>query len=291
LNPLPSGLASRAAAVRHPVLSFLRTTIAYLKKGPFLAIHLACVTVFFVPVTTSAVLLCVAAYYVRMFGISAGYHRYFSHRTFKTSRLFQFFLGCLGCSALQKGPVWWSAQHRRHHKHSDTEEDPHSPRAHGVWWSHVGWVLSTRNDRADLTTVRDLTKFPELRWLDRMHVIPGLLFGGLCYLIAGWSGVVWGFIVSTVLLYHGTFLVNSICHVFGRRRYATTDDSRNNALVAMVFTLGEGWHNNHHHYMSSANQGFRWWEIDVSYYLIRLLGCLRIVWDIRTPPAQKLQAA
>lgn len=281
--------ASLPAHIATP--SVFRQTLGYLKKGPFLALHLACIAVFFVPVTLPAVLLCVVGYYGRMFGISAGYHRYFSHRTFKTNRVFQFVLACLGCSALQKGPLWWSAQHRRHHKHSDTEEDPHSPRAHGVWWSHVGWVLSTQNDKTDVDTIQDLTKYPELRLLDRLHVLPGLVWAALCYFIAGWSGFVWGFIVSTVLLYHGTFLVNSVCHVFGRRRFQTGDDSRNNALVAVFFTLGEGWHNNHHHYMSSANQGFRWWEIDISYYLIRLLGWTRLVWDIRRPPANKLDSA
>ncbi len=221
-----------------------------------------------------------------MFGITAAYHRYFAHRSYRTSRTFQFLLACLGCSALQRGPLWWVAHHRHHHRHSDTPEDPHSPRARNLWWSHVGWVLARQRDQAEWPRPDDWMRYPELRWLDRCHWAPGLLMAGLCWLLAGWPGVVWGFLVSTVLCYHATFAVNSICHVLGRRRYATADQSRNNLVVALL-TLGEGWHNNHHHYQSSANQGFFWWEIDVSYYLIRLLGCLGLVWDIRTAPRRR----
>lgn len=256
-------------------------------RVPFIAIHLLVFSVFFVEVTWLALGLCVGLYFIRMFGITAGYHRYFSHRSYKTSRWFQFVLAWLGCSATQKGPLWWSANHRNHHKYSDQEEDPHSPVQHGVFWSHVGWVLSQDHQTTDPAVIKDLVKYPELRWLDRLHWVPPLFLVALCYLIAGWSGVVWGYVVSTVLLYHGTFLVNSVCHIFGKRRYNTSDDSRNNALVAIV-TLGEGWHNNHHHYMSSANQGFRWWEIDISYYLLCLLRTCRLVWDLRKPPAKKL---
>jgi stearoyl-CoA desaturase (delta-9 desaturase) len=265
----------------------LRYIALNINKGPFLAIHLAVLFVFFVPVTWISLALCAGLYFIRMFGITAGYHRYFSHRAYKTSRIFQFILAWLGCSALQKGPLWWASNHRRHHKHSDQEEDPHSPIKHGVWWSHVGWVLSARNNQKDLSNMKDLVRYPELRFLEAFHWLPGLVLGVLCHVIDGWSGVVWGFIISTVLLYHGTFLVNSACHVFGSRRFETKDASRNNALVAIV-TLGEGWHNNHHHYMSSANQGFKWWEIDVSFYILWLLRCTLVVWDLRKPPANKL---
>jgi len=231
--------------------------------------------------------MCLGFYVLRMFGITAGYHRYFSHRSYKTSRLFQFVLAWLGCSATQKGPLWWASKHRSHHKYSDTEDDPHSPVRHGVFWSHVGWVLSQPANSADLSQVKDLSKYPEIRLLERFHWLPPLSLAVLCYLLDGMSGVVWGFVVSTVLLYHGTFLVNSVCHIFGKRRYRTSDESRNNFVVALL-TLGEGWHNNHHHYQSSANQGFRWWEVDVSYYVLRALSLFHIVWDLRKPPAKKL---
>jgi stearoyl-CoA desaturase (Delta-9 desaturase) len=264
--------------------SFLRHN---LYKGPFVAIHFALIAVFFVPVTWSALALCGGLYVLRMFAITAGFHRYFSHRAYKTSRWFQFVLAWLGCTCLQKGPLWWAANHRKHHKHSDQEDDPHSPIRHGVFWSHIGWVLAQNREGTDLEAVKDLARYPELRLLEKVHWLPGLCLALLCYVMAGWSGLVWGFFVSTVLVYHASFLVNSVCHIFGRRRYNTTDASRNNAVVA-ILTLGEGWHNNHHHYQSSANQGFRWWEIDLSYYALCMLRTLRLVWDLRKPPADKL---
>jgi stearoyl-CoA desaturase (delta-9 desaturase) len=244
---------------------------------------------FFIAPTPLSVGLCVGLYVVRMFGITAGYHRYFAHRAYKTSRWFQFVLGWLGAMALQKGPLWWAANHRDHHRYSDTEEDPHSPVRHGVFWAHVGWVLSRQHDESILDNIEDFRRFPELRLLEALHWIPGTLAAIACYLIDGWTGFFWGFILSTVLLYHGVFLVNSVCHLFGRRRFNTTDHSRNNAVVA-ILTLGEGWHNNHHHYMSSANQGFRWYEIDLSFYALKLLSLPGIVWDLRKPPANKLVA-
>lgn len=248
--------------------------------------HVACVAVFFVDVNTTAVVLCAVAYFIRMFGITAGYHRYFSHRTYKTSRPFQFFLAWLGCSAMQKGPLWWAGHHRDHHRHSDSKDDPHSPIAYTFWYSHVGWVLAPQNEDMDPRKVRDLMRYPELRWLNREHWIPGLTLAVICYLIGGLSGLVWGFFVSTVILYHAVFTVNSICHLFGSKRYKTNDESRNNLLVALL-TLGEGWHNNHHYYQSSANQGFFWYEIDISYYIIRMLGWAGVVWDIRTPDRKR----
>jgi len=253
----------------------------------FIFFHAACLSVFFTAANGLALALCAACYLIQMFGITAGYHRYFSHRAFKTSRAFQFVLACLGCCASQNGPSWWVARHRRHHRTSDTAEDLHSPVAHSFWWSHAGWILSRDSDGTDALAVKDLRRYPELRWLDRFFWAPPLALAGLCFLVGGWSGLIWGFLVSTVLSHHATFTVNSICHLWGRQRYATGDASRNNLFVALI-TLGEGWHNNHHHYQSSARQGFRWWEIDVSYYLIRLLGCIGLVWDVRQPPAEKI---
>lgn len=261
---------------------------ATLKSLPFILLHVVCLAVFFVPATLLALILCATLYFIRMFGITAGYHRYFSHRTYKTTRWFQFVMAWLGCSAMQKGPLWWSGHHRQHHRFSDTMEDPHSPVTRGFWRSHIGWILSTDEMETKWSVVRDWMRFPELRWLNKNHWIPGVLLAVICFLIDGWSGLIWGFFLSTVVLYQATFTVNSICHVFGWRRYATPDKSRNNLWVALI-TLGEGWHNNHHHYQSSTNQGFFWWEIDVSYYLLKFLSCFGLVWGIRKPPRAVLQ--
>lgn len=260
---------------------------SWMRNSPFVLMHIACLGVFFTGMDVGGVALCFATYFIRMFGITAGYHRYFSHRSYKTSRPFQFVLAWLGCSAMQKGPLWWAAHHRHHHKYSDTEDDPHSPRSRTLLWSHVGWILSEESEATDAVTVRDLLRYPELRFVNRNHWLPGLVLAVACFLIHGWIGLVWGFFISTVLLYHAVFFVNSLCHIWGRRRFATNDHSRNNLFVALL-TLGEGWHNNHHYYQSSANQGFFWWEVDISYYLIRMLGCFGFVWDIRKPPKQKL---
>jgi stearoyl-CoA desaturase (delta-9 desaturase) len=250
-------------------------------------LHLACLAVLLVGVSLVDVLLCVGLYFVRMFAITGGYHRYFAHRSYKTSRAFQFLLGGVGCTAMQGGPLWWVATHRHHHCESDTPQDIHSPLRRGFWWSHIGWVLAGEPAETDWDRVRDLSGYPELHWLERFKVIPNLLLGAFCLVVGGWSGVVWGIIVSTVLLYHGTFAINSVGHLFGGRRYATGDGSRNNWLLALV-TLGEGWHNNHHHYQGSAKMGFFWWEIDITYYLIRVLALLGLVWDVRRPPARTL---
>ena len=260
-------------------------------KGPFVAIHfIAIIGAFFVPLTWMAIGLCVITYLARMFFVTAFFHRYFSHRSYKTSRLFQFLMATLGCTCMQKGPLWWAANHRRHHKYSDTEDDPHSPIRHGVFWSHMGWVLANNSAETDREIIKDFAKYPELRVLEKVHWLPGLGLAFLCYSTLGWSGLIWGFFVSTVLVYHASFCVNSVCHIFGVQRYKTGDASRNNALVA-ILTLGEGWHNNHHHYQSSANQGFKWWEIDISYYGLCCLRLLFLVWDLRRPPPDKLMPA
>jgi len=253
----------------------------------FVLLHVACLAVWWTGTSPVALALCGVCYLVRMFGITAGYHRYFAHRSYKTSRAFQFVLACLGCSALQKGPLWWVGHHRHHHLHADTPNDLHSPRTSSFWWSHLGWILAPDHNETNWQAVRDWSRYPELRWLNRNHWIPAIMLGGLCFLIGGWSGLVWGVAVSTVLSFHASFAINSLSHLVGGRRYATPDDSRNNLLLALI-TLGEGWHNNHHHYQSSASQGFYWWEIDVTYYLIKLLGFAGVVWDIRRPGRRKL---
>ena len=265
-----------------------------LKATPFLAMHLACFAVLWTGVSVVGAILGVVFFFVRMFGITAGYHRYFSHKTFKTSRAFQFVLAWLGCSAVQKGPLWWAAHHRNHHRYSDTEKDPHSPVSKTVWFAHVGWILAPDYTETDWKMIRDLVKFPELRWLNHLHWIPGIVVAVFCFLVGwltdsgAWAAVVLGFVISTVALYHTTFLVNSACHLFGKRRYKTTDDSRNNVLVALL-TMGEGWHNNHHYYQNSARQGFFWWEIDASYYILKALSWVGIIWDIKQPPREVVE--
>ncbi len=255
---------------------------------PFILLHLSAVAVFFVPATWPALGLCAWNCFWRMFGITAVYHRYLSHRSYKTSRLFQLALAWLACSALQRGPLWWAGHHRVHHRHSDTPQDPHSPYETSFWWAHVGWILSPEHDATTEEVKKEYERYPELGWLDRWHWAPGICLAVACYLVGGWGGLVWGFVVSTILLYHGTFTINSLSHLFGSRRYQTTDDSRNNWLLALV-TLGEGWHNNHHHYQSSANQGFFWWELDVSYAILRVLSWLGLVWDLRRPTEKALR--
>jgi stearoyl-CoA desaturase (delta-9 desaturase) len=223
------------------------------------------------------------SYLVRMFAITAGYHRYFAHRTFKTSRVFQFLLALVAMASAQQGVLWWASHHRNHHKFSDQPEDTHSPVQRGFWWSHVGWILAPKNRVTHIDRIRDFAKYPELRWLDRHDLLIAVAWGFVLYFIGGPTALIWGHFVSLVIAWHVTFTINSLAHVWGNRRYATSDDSRNNPVLA-VLTLGEGWHNNHHHYQRSARQGFFWWEIDVTYYLLKLLEKMRIVWDVEGVP-------
>ena len=251
---------------------------------PYILLHLACLAVFWVGASAQAVALAAAFFAVRMFVITGFYHRYFSHRAFKTSRVMQFAFAVLGAAAVQRGPLWWAAHHRNHHAHSDEPLDSHSPRQHGFAWSHTAWFLSPANFSTRLERVRDLAKYPELRFLDRYDVVVPIAFASTLYLLGGLQIFIWAFCVSTVVLYHATFTINSLAHGFGTQRYVTGDDSRNNAWLALL-TFGEGWHNNHHHYPVAARQGFYWWEIDLTYYGLRALAALGLVWDLRPVPA------
>jgi stearoyl-CoA desaturase (Delta-9 desaturase) len=235
----------------------------------------------------SGAALAIGSYFVRMIVVTAAYHRYFAHRAFKTSRVFQFLLALGAQTAAQKGVLWWASHHRWHHKYSDGPKDVHSARRRGFWYSHIGWIMGPQWERTDRTMVSDLAKFPELRALDRpgLNILPTVLLALAFLWLGGAHALVWGYFVSTVLLWHGSFSINSLAHLFGKRRYATNDDSRNNWALALL-TTGEGWHNNHHHYQSSANQGFRWWEIDLTFYVLRLLEVCGLVWDLRRPPRE-----
>ncbi|MGK2921191.1 MAG: acyl-CoA desaturase [Methyloceanibacter sp.] len=262
--------------------------IVYPSAVPFVLVHLACFGAIWSGVTWQALVLCVTLYWLRIFAIGAGYHRLFSHRAYSTSRAFRFVLAVLAQSTAQKSVLWWAAKHRHHHLHSDTELDVHSPRHTGFLYSHLGWIFSRRHDTFDEAAVADLVRYPELRWLHKYELVPAAVLALLCFLIAGWSGLFVGFFWSTVLVYHGTFCINSLAHVSGRKRYVTGDDSRNNWLLA-VFTMGEGWHNNHHAFQSSVRQGFRWWEIDPTFYILKALSWVGVVWDLRMPPKQVVQ--
>ena len=276
----------------------LQRRIDWPRVIPFIAIHLGCLAVAWVGWSPVALLVAVALYALRMFAITGFYHRYFSHKAFRTSRPTQFVFAVLGATAIQRGPLWWASQHRHHHAHADDEEDAHSPHRHGFLWAHMGWFLARENFATREELVRDLTKFPELRFLDRFDVLVPIAFGALLYGAGEWLAwaaptlatdgpmlLVWGFCVSTVALYHATFTVNSIAHTFGSRRYASRDQSRNSLWLALL-TFGEGWHNNHHHFPGSVRQGFYPWEVDVTYYLLRALSAAGLIWDLRlVPPA------
>ncbi|MEN9581395.1 MAG: hypothetical protein RJA70_4404 [Pseudomonadota bacterium] len=256
-------------------------------KGlPFVLMHLAPLGMIWTGARAVDWALCFGLYFVRMFFITGVFHRYFSHRSYKMGRAMQFLMALGGTCSAQKGPLWWAGNHRHHHKYSDLPEDVHSPK-HGLLWSHIGWIVDHGADDTDLVRMKDFAKFPELVWLNNYHLVPPIALGAIVFWLGGASALFCGFFLSTVLLYHGTFTINSLCHVWGRRRFVTTDTSRNSLILALI-TLGEGWHNNHHYYQSSTNQGFYWWEIDISYYILRMLSWVGLVSGIRTPPEHVL---
>lgn len=255
---------------------------------PFLIMHLIAIGGLFVfELTWGMVALVLVTYYVRIFGITAGFHRYFSHRAFKTGRVFQFILAYIGSMTAQRSVLWWSGHHIDHHKYSDTEMDIHSPKK-GFLWSHVLWMLGPKYEATPERQLKAFEKCPEILWLHKNWIVAPVSLAVTLFLIGGWSWLYWGFFFSTLLTWHGTFSINSLAHVWGSRRYKTTDTSRNNLWLSLL-TMGEGWHNNHHHYQSTANQGFFWWEIDLSYYVLRILEKLGVVWDLRTPPQWVLE--
>lgn len=265
---------------------------------PFVLLHLACLGVIWVETSWFAVVFAIILYAIRMFAITGFYHRYFAHKTFQTSRVGQFVFALLGNTAVQRGPLWWAAHHRNHHVNADKPTDEHSPVQHGFLWSHMGWFLSRDNFATRLDRVKELAKFPELRFLDRFDIVVPIVFAISIFLLGdwlehsaphlntnGWQLFIWGFVISTIALYHGTFTVNSLAHVWGKRRYATRDHSRNNWFIAII-TLGEGWHNNHHHYPGAAKQGFYWWEFDFTYYGLKLMAACGLIWNLRTVPIE-----
>jgi stearoyl-CoA desaturase (delta-9 desaturase) len=263
---------------------------------PFIVLHLGCLGVIWVGWSWFAVWTAVALYVLRMFAVTGIFHRYFSHKTYSTSRFGQFLLAVWTGTTVQRGPLWWAYHHRHHHQHSDEEEDAHSPHVHGFLWSHIGWITSKRNFPTDYSKVKDLAKYPELVWLNRFDIVVPVLFATGLFVLGnvlqayapglGTSGaqlLVWGFFISTTALFHGTASINSFTHLWGKRRFNTTDDSRNSFILAII-TLGEGWHNNHHRYQSSTRNGFYWWEIDPTYYGLKLLSWTGFIWGLKPVP-------
>ncbi|ROH88025.1 acyl-CoA desaturase [Pseudomethylobacillus aquaticus] len=297
-RPLWSRLVRWFDSSTDPAADIDTPRIDWLRVIPFVLLHLACLSVIWVGWSAFAVLFAVLLYGIRMFAVTGFYHRYFSHKAFRTSRFMQFLFALLGATAVQRGPLWWASMHRHHHMHSDRVEDAHSPVQHGFLWSHLGWFLSDAYFATRTERVKELAAFPELRFLDRFDVLVPVLFALAIYGLGewlaaaapslgtnGWQLLVWGFVISTVVLYHATFSVNSLAHGWGSRRYPTRDESRNNFLLA-ILTLGEGWHNNHHHYPGAARQGFYWWEIDLTYYGLQMLRAMGLIWDLRPVPSK-----
>jgi len=253
---------------------------------PRILVHLMPLLAIFTGVTWQSVVLCLGLFWFRMFFVTGVHHRYFSHRTYETSRWFQFVLAFCAQMSIQRGVLWWAAHHRAHHLYSDTERDLHSPTQDGFFHSHLGWVFSDSGE-TDWKRIKDFSKYPELVWLDKYHLVPCIVLGVAVVLTFGWSGLLIGYFLSQVLTWHATYTINSLCHVWGKRRFETKDTSRNNLWLALL-TLGEGWHNNHHHYMNSARQGFYWWEIDITYYGLRALSAMGLIWDLKQPPKRVL---
>lgn len=271
------------------------TKIQWVRILPFILLHLACFAVFWVGISWFAVIFMLTFYLVRMFAITAFFHRYLSHKTFQTSRPVQFIFLLLGTMSAQRGPLWWAAHHRYHHRFTDTAQDPHSS-THGFWYSHIGWFLNEQNVSTRKDAIKDWLKFPEIVWLDRFSLPVVLITAFIIYLLGEWVAVshpgfgtsgpqllVWGFVISTVLLIHATLCINSLAHLYGSRDFDTPDNSRNNLFLS-ILTLGEGWHNNHHYYAGSARQGFFWWQIDMTYYGLKLMSWCGLVWGIKPVP-------
>ncbi|MDF1762108.1 MAG: acyl-CoA desaturase [Oleibacter sp.] len=281
--------------------SMTSTEFNWVRVIPFLLLHLACFAALYTGVSTTAIVVCMGLFWLRMFAITAFYHRYFAHRSYKTNRFWQFIFALIGNMSAQRGPLWWAGHHRCHHQHSDTEQDLHSPVKHGFWWSHMGWFTCDASFHTPLHRIKDFARFPELRFLDRFDGFAPLLLIAILYISGelmaafapsfntnGAQLVVWGFVISTVVLFHSTVTINSLGHIWGKRRFDTGDDSRNNGFLALL-TLGEGWHNNHHRWAVSARQGFYWWEIDISYMILKVMSWMGIVWDLSPVPAKVLE--
>lgn len=267
-------------------------------------LHAASCLAFFIPVTRELVLVAVIGFFVRVFSWEAGSHRYFSHRSFKTTRAFQLFLAVLSAASAQRGPIWWATHHRRHHRFSDKKGDPHSPIQQGFWHAHMGWLFDQDKLSTDLNDAKDLSRYPELVFINKYHYVfpyavltAFFVLGHFTSLFGrtgiGISAAIWGFFVPTLLSLHSTFLVNTITHgqpiKWIRSRRFSTSDASCNSWIFSIPTMGASWHNNHHRYMNSARAGFYWWEMDLTFYVLKALSVLGIVWDLNEVPKKVLQ--
>ncbi len=274
----------------------------FLRIIPFMLLHVFTLGVIWVGWSPFAVGFAIIFYFIRMFAITGFYHRYFSHKTFKTNRFWQFMFALLGASCVQRGALWWAAHHRHHHRFSDTEEDLHSPRK-GFIRSHIGWICTNKAFRTRYELVQDFAKYKELMFLDRYDTLVPIITALSIYFLGvgleaffpvlGTNGLqllIWGFFISSTVLFHGTVTINSLSHVWGKRRFKTNDDSRNNFILSLI-TLGEGWHNNHHYYPGTARQGFYWWELDITFYGLKFLEFLGIIRDLKPVPVKVYEDA
>jgi stearoyl-CoA desaturase (delta-9 desaturase) len=307
VHPLPDHIPNLTPVQTAPITDthrkFLRTftkdeKIDWGGSIAFFGVHVIGLFAWVTGVSWAAIAMCFFMYYFRMFAITGIYHRYFSHRSYKTSRWFQFVMGFWGTSCGQQGPLWWAAHHRHHHKYSDTPEDIHSPGLRGFWWSHWGWVICKRYAPTNEEAVKDLAKFPELKFINKHHGLAPFILAVAIFFFGtflehaapglhtnGMQMLAWGFFTSTTLLYHGTFTINSLSHVFGKKRFETGDDSKNNFILSLI-TMGEGWHNNHHKFPYAESQGIYWWEIDMSHYILTAFSWVGLVWDIQKHPKE-----
>jgi stearoyl-CoA desaturase (delta-9 desaturase) len=259
----------------------------------FWTVQASALLVVFAPWTVPLATLAIASHFLRMLGITLGFHRMLAHRAFRTGRATRFLWSLVGTAAMQKGPLWWAGNHVYHHRFADRAGDPHSPRRVGFYRAHVGWFLDdVRYDEVDPQNpvVREFSAYPEMRWLDRFYGLPPAALALGLFLAGGWPWLVWGFCVPTVTLAHATFAINTVNHLWGSRRFATPDESRNNAWTALV-TLGEGWHNNHHRFPRAARNGIYWWELDPTWWAIRLLAALGLAWDVKPVPGHAYRLA
>jgi stearoyl-CoA desaturase (delta-9 desaturase) len=249
----------------------------------YILLHLGCFGILYTGVSAEAMAVLCVAFLIRALGVSIVYHRYFAHRSFRTSRLMQFCLGLYGSLTVLGGLLWWAQTHREHHRHADTPDDIHSPAFHGFIYSHCGWFLDDRHRSLDLSKVRDLARFPELIWLERLDVLSKLSYIACCYWLFGIVGVVWGFFVPAVIVLQMVHWIQSVSHsIGGYRRYASLDDSRNHWLFGII-SFGEGFHHNHHCFPNSARLGLHWWEFDASYFVLLALEWSGLIWDLKVP--------
>ena len=268
------------------------STVNWLTAAIMVLFHVGAVAAFWFTTWTNVVVALVLHWFAVGLGISLGYHRLHTHRGFKTSKAFEYFLAVCGTLTLEGGPIFWVATHRVHHQHSDQDGDPHTPRD-GGFWAHMGWILfgdTHHNDTAVMSKYApDLGSDPFYRWLNTYHYVPLTVVGFVLLAIGGWPMVLWGIFLRVVFGLHGTWLVNSATHMWGSRRFMTRDDSRNSWWVALL-TFGEGWHNNHHAHPVSARHGLAWYEFDMTWITLKVLKAFGIVREVKAATIRRVPA-